>query len=152
VVTFTVGDRVHLAGIGTGTVREARGGGRYLVDIKGRAVIAAAADLEHAHPPSKPRPQPHPAAPGCTQPHPPAPGRTPPSLDLHGKTVAEAVAEVELFVNDALLDGHGEVRVIHGRGRGRVKAAVHHYFRQLPAVASCRLDPANPGVTIVTFA
>jgi hypothetical protein len=33
-----------------------------------------------------------------------------------------------------------------------VKAAVHHYFRQLPAIASFRLDPANPGVTIVTFA
>jgi DNA-nicking Smr family endonuclease len=34
---------------------------------------------------------------------------------LHGKTVDEALADVERFVNDALLDGHGEVRVIHGR-------------------------------------
>lgn len=160
-MTFAPGERVHLAGIGTGTIREARSGERYLVDIKGRAVIAAAADLTAADPPSKrrtrPHPpapgriQPHPAASGRTEPHPAAPGRTQPSLDLHGRTVDEALADVELFVNDALLDGHGEVRVIHGRGGGRVKAAVHHYLRQLPAVASFRLDPANPGVTIVTF-
>lgn len=149
-MTFAPGERVHLAGIGTGTIREARSGGRYLVDIKGRAVIAAAADLEPADPP--PRLRPHLAAPHGTQPHLVAPGRTQPSLDLHGRTVDEALADVERFVNDALLDGHGEVRVIHGRGGGRVKAAVHHYFRQLPAVASYRLDPANPGVTIVTFA
>ena len=171
-MTFAPGDRVHLAGLGTGTIREPRGGGRYAINIKGRIVIAAAGDLELANPlrkPHKPRATAsaapaRPAAPAApvapsrpalseqseslvTRSHPAAPG-----IDLHGMTVDDAIAAVELFVNDALLAGHAQARVIHGRGAGRVKAAVHHYFRQLPAVASFRLDPANPGVTIVTFA
>jgi DNA mismatch repair protein MutS2 len=75
-----------------------------------------------------------------------------PSLDLHGQTVAEALNAVEAFVNDVLLDGHHEVRIIHGRGGGKVKTAVHRYLRELAAVASYRIDPNNAGVTIVTFA
>ena len=73
------------------------------------------------------------------------------SIDLHGKTVGDALEALELFINDALLSGSEEVRVIHGRSGGRIKAAVQHYLRQLPAIATARLDPHNPGVTIVTF-
>jgi DNA-nicking Smr family endonuclease len=174
-MTFTPGDRVHLAGLGTGTIRAARGGGRYAIDIKGRVIIAAAGDLEPADSPSRPakpraiapsapsapgapgapgRTRPHQAAPGRTRPHQAAPGRTqaPAELDLHGKTVDEALAAVEVWVNDALLAGHGDARVIHGRSGGRLKSAVHQYLRGLRAVASFRVDPQNPGVTIVTFA
>jgi hypothetical protein len=155
-MTFAPGDRVHLAGIGTGIVREARRGGRYAIEIKGRTFVAVAADLEPTHPPAPSRTRlaapsrtsPHLAAPGRTRLHPVAPG----ALDLHGKTVDEAVAAVEVWVNDALLAGHGEARVIHGRSGGRLKSAVHQYLRRLPTVASFRLDPQNPGVTIVTFA
>jgi DNA mismatch repair protein MutS2 len=158
-MTFAPGDRVHLAGIGTGVVREARSGGRYAIEIKGRLVVAAAADLEPTHPPTPGRTRPHPAAPGRTRSHPAAPGRTRPhpvapgsALDLHGKTVDEALAAVDVWVNDALLAGHAQTRVIHGRSGGRLKAAVHRYLRGVRAVASFTLDPQNPGVTIVTFA
>jgi len=58
---------------------------------------------------------------------------------------------LEVFINDVLLDGSFEARVIHGRSGGRVKAVVHQYLRKLPAVAAFRVDPHNPGVTIVTF-
>jgi dsDNA-specific endonuclease/ATPase MutS2 len=159
-MTFLPGARVHLAGLGTGTIREVRSGGRYAVEIKGRLVIAAAGDLELADPPSRRREQtreralrtrPHPPAPPRTRAHPPAPSRTR-SLDLHGKTAAEARDALDAFVNDALLENCAQVRVIHGRGGGRLKAAVHHYLRGLPAIASFRLDPQNPGVTIVSFA
>ncbi len=200
-MTFEPGDRVHLAGLGTGIIVEARGPRRYAVDIKGRIVVAAAGDLELAkattqsakkraatpaapapaapvepvepiepvapgrtrahlaapgrtrsHPAAPGRTGPHPAAPGRTRSHPAAPARTQPSLDLHGKTVDEAIEAVEVWVNDVLLAGHGEARVIHGRGGGRLKAALHQYLRGLGAVASFRVDPRNPGVTIVTFA
>ena len=104
-------------------------------------------NLSHLAAPS--RTWPHPAAPES---HPAAPARTQPSLDLHGKTVDEAIEAVEVWVNDVLLAGHGEARVIHGRGGGRLKAALHQYLRGLGAVASFRVDPRNPGVTIVTFA
>ena len=179
-MTFTPGDRVHLAGLGTGIIREARGGRRYAVEIKGRMVVAAAADLEPADPPTKPtskranapvapaapaaprRTRAHPAAPaapaapGHTRAHPAAPSRTQPHLatpdiDLHGMTVDDAIAAVEMFVNDALLAGLAEARVMHGRGAGRLKAAVHQYLRGLGVVASFRIDPRNPGVTIIAF-
>ena len=143
---FAPGDWVHLAGLGTGTIRDVRGGGCYAVEIKGRIVIAAAVDLEPAHSPAPSKRRAN--APNALS----APGRTQPSLDLHGKTVEDAIASVEVFVNDALLAGHVEARLIHGRSGGRLKSAVHRYLRGLHAVASFRVDPQNPGVTIVTFA
>ena len=73
----------------------------------------------------------------------------PAEIDLHGMTAAEAVAALDAFLNDALLAALGEVRVIHGRSGGRVKAAVHHRLRELPSIRDFRVDPANPGVTIV---
>ena len=66
-------------------------------------------------------------------------------------TVEEAVAALDIFLNDALLAGHADVRVIHGRSGGRLKAAVHARLKQLPVVRAFRLDPANAGVTIVTL-
>ena len=73
------------------------------------------------------------------------------SLDLHGMTVEEAVTALDAFLNEALLAGHAEVRVIHGRSGGRLQAAVHARLKQLSVVHHSRLDPANPGVTIVTL-
>jgi dsDNA-specific endonuclease/ATPase MutS2 len=147
-MTFAPGDRVHVAGIGTGTVREARNGGRYLVEIKGRTLVVQGTQVEPAASPKPSRrskshdPQPatiHSAAAprGCA------------SLDLHGKTVLEAVEALDVFLNDTLLDGHREARVIHGRSGGRIRAAVHQRLAALPSVQSFRLDPDNPGVTIV---
>ena len=75
----------------------------------------------------------------------------PAEIDLHGLTAAEAAAALDAFLNDALLAALAEVRVIHGRSGGRVKAAVHHRLRELPSIRSFRVDPANPGVTIVVL-
>jgi DNA mismatch repair protein MutS2 len=66
-------------------------------------------------------------------------------------TVEEAVAALDGFLNDALLGGATEVRVIHGRSGGRLKAAVHARLKQLSIARSVRVDPANPGVTIVAL-
>ena len=75
----------------------------------------------------------------------------PAEIDLHGLTAAEAVTALDAFLNDALLAALGEVRVIHGRSGGRVKAAVHHRLRELPSIRNFRVDPTNPGVTIVVL-
>jgi DNA mismatch repair protein MutS2 len=72
-------------------------------------------------------------------------------LDLHGKTTAEALEALDAFLNDALLAGGGDARIIHGRSGGRLKAAVHARLRQVVSVRGFRLDPRNPGVTIVRF-
>lgn len=143
---FVVGDRVHAATLGTGTVKEVRNAGRYLIELKGRSMIVDGSQLEPAQERrggKKPSCDSSAAAPGEP---PPAP-----SLDLHGTTALEAVEALDAFLNDALMDGCAEARVIHGRSGGKLKAAVHGRLKQLSSVRGFRLDHANPGVTIVSF-
>lgn len=73
------------------------------------------------------------------------------TIDLHGMTTDEAVAALESFINEAILAGLAEVRVIHGRGGGRLKSAVHARLRVISTIRAFRLDPGNPGVTVVAF-
>ena len=145
---FSVGDSVHLRGIGTGVVREIRRGGRYVVVVKNTAMVVTAAQLEPAEAPRRDR------ASRETVPHATADdsrrrGNAPTSIDLHGRTALEAEAAVDEFLNEALLAGLATVLIVHGRSGGRVKQAVHARLRQLPSIRAFRLDPANPGVTIV---
>jgi DNA mismatch repair protein MutS2 len=141
---YRPGDRVHIAALGTGVVREVRNGGRYLVELKGQSVVVAAAQIErvpdHRSRTRRPRdPETPPdAVAGSTL-----------TLDLHGKTAAEAVETLDRFLSDALLAGAVEARIIHGRSGGTVKGAVHVRLRQLPSIRGFRLDPRNPGVTLV---
>ena len=147
---FVVGDRVHVVRIGTGVVREARNGGRYLVEIKGRSMVVTGAELESAAPEPSKRDRKSARQPARAA-EPPASARRVPSLDLHGKTVVESLELMDAFLNEAILDGHGEVTIVHGRSGGRIKAAVHKRLRETSAVRAFRLDPHNPGVTLVAF-
>ena len=149
---FAQGDRVHVAGLGTGIVCEARNGGRFLIELKGRAMVVAGRQLELAEPPRAARGK-QPAA-DVSAGVPAAAGRVSaasPALDLHGKTVLETLDALDAFLNDALLDGVAGVRVIHGRSGGTLKAAVHRRLAQLPSVRGFRLDPGNPGVMLVSL-
>jgi DNA mismatch repair protein MutS2 len=147
---FSSGDAVHVAALGKGVVREVRNGGRYLIDVKGRSIVAAEDQLT-AVSGRKERgtranvPHETDQASASTRSY------AATSLDLHGMTVEEAVGALDTFLNDALVAGHAEVQVIHGRSGGRLKAAVHARLKQLPVVRAFRLDPANAGVTIVTL-
>ena len=142
-MTFGPGDRIHLPGIGTGEVREVRSGGRCVVVIKNVPMIVPASRLQPAAASArKPVPEPRPQVK-------PAPRTAPATVDLHGRTVAEAEAIIDAFLNDALVAGLAEVRIIHGRSGGRVKAAAHARLERISAVRGVRIDPANPGVTVV---
>lgn len=153
---FAPGDRVHIVSLGTGLVREARNGGRYVIAIKGGTMIVEGSQMKAAEPErGRSRAasrESRKTKPAIRQPRPPGPERASSgsaSLDLHGKTVEETIEALDVFLNDALLDGRDELRVIHGRGGGRLKAAVHKRLGQHASVRAFRLDPANPGVTIV---
>lgn len=150
-MTYTAGDAVHVAGLGKGVVREVLNKGRWRVEVKGRVLIATAAQLTlvAASPPRRVAQRESDSA------EPPAPVAAETaaglrSLDLHGRTVLEAIPEVQAFLNEALLAGDSAVRIIHGRSGGRVKAAVHAQLKVMP-IRGFRLDPRNPGVTIVTL-
>lgn len=145
--SFHVGDAVHVDGFGKGIVREARNGGRYLVEVKGRAMAVGADQLTLlAVPPRAVPAAPVPAArPDVTRDGDGAIAR----VDLHGHTVETALAALDEALNDALLAGAAELHVIHGRSGGRLRAAVHRRLTALPPVRRFGLDPRNPGVTIV---
>lgn len=147
---FSAGDAVHVRALGSGVVREVRNGDRYLVDIKGRAMVVFVDQLTPVEPVRRRRGGREAAVtvrlPGDRTAA--AAGR---ALDLHGKTVDEAIDALDGFLNQMLLDGQAFVRIIHGRSGGRIKVAVQKRLREMPSVRSYRLDPGNPGVTIVSF-
>jgi dsDNA-specific endonuclease/ATPase MutS2 len=149
-MTFAPGDEVHIAALGKGVVREVRNGGRYLVELKGRSIVAAEAQLTAVSPRQRPGTR-NAHAPQTSLPDSPTRSHASTSLDLHGMTVEEAVPALDAFLNDALLAGQAEVRVIHGRSGGRLKAAVHARLKQLHVVRAFRVDPENAGVTIVAL-
>ncbi len=145
-MAFSPGDLVHVATLGKGIVRAVRNRGRYLVEIKGRAIIVAGDELAAVEPARPPRRGKAPIGEGNADME-----SDPPTLDLHGKTVAEAIDSLDRFLNTALLAGDAGVLIIHGRSGGRIKAAVHARLSQTPSIRAFRVHPRNPGATIVQF-
>lgn len=151
-VLFRIGQSVRTA-FGRGVVREVRNSGRMLVEVRGRAMELGPADVEPDDAPRRPpgrRPAGSAGAPAPASP-PGHSGRTAAELDLHGLTVHESLACAESALNDALLADLEEIRFVHGRSGGRIRAALHRWLRDMPAVKSFRIDPRNDGVTIVTL-
>ena len=77
-----------------------------------------------------------------------------PEINLLGKTVDEAVAELDKYLDDALLSHLNSVRVVHGKGTGALRKGIHEYLRKLKFVKSYKLaefGEGDAGVTIVTF-
>jgi DNA mismatch repair protein MutS2 len=74
---------------------------------------------------------------------------------VRGMTLDEAMPIVERYLDQAYRAGYGEVEIIHGRGEGILRRAVHDLCRRLPFVESFRLGgpgEGGHGVTIVRFA
>ncbi|MBU1277448.1 MAG: Smr/MutS family protein [Proteobacteria bacterium] len=73
-------------------------------------------------------------------------------LNLIGKRVDEALPLVDKALDQALLAGRGEIRVVHGMGTGRLRAAVREYLAAHPVVASFRPGQRGEGGAGVTVA
>ena len=75
-------------------------------------------------------------------------------INLLGKTVDEAIAILDKYLDDAYLAHLSKVRVVHGKGTGALRKGVHDYLRRNKRVASYRLGEfgeGDAGVTIVEF-
>ena len=66
-------------------------------------------------------------------------------LNLIGQTTDEARDEVDRFLDEAYLQGHSHVRIIHGHGTGALRRAVAELLRTHPHVARFDLAPDNQG-------
>ena len=75
-------------------------------------------------------------------------------INLLGKTVDEALSELDKYLDDAYIAHLSSVRVVHGKGTGALRKAVHNHLKRLKYVKEFRLGEygeGDAGVTIVTF-
>lgn len=75
-----------------------------------------------------------------------------PEINLLGKTVDEAVAELDKYLDDAILSHLNTVRIVHGKGTGALRKGVHEYLRRQRHVKSYRLGEFGEGDAGVTIA
>lgn len=73
-------------------------------------------------------------------------------LDLRGEMVEDALAELDMFVNRCLMTNTSMVTIIHGKGTGALRSAVHSYLKQSRHIKSFRLGVYGEGETGVTIA
>jgi len=76
-------------------------------------------------------------------------------LRLRQLTVDEASFRLERYLNDAFMAGLPCVRIIHGKGTGALRHAVHKVLARHPLVKSFRLadyGEGDYGVTVVELA
>lgn len=77
-----------------------------------------------------------------------------PEINLLGRTVDEALAELDKYLDDAYLAHLPSVRVVHGKGTGALRSAIHNHLKRLKYIKEYRLGEygeGDAGVTIVTF-
>jgi DNA mismatch repair protein MutS2 len=146
---FEVGCTVVVLSLGRkrGVVIEAGRGGRYRVQVDNTTVSCREDDLaappEESRRAKKAKSQATPSRHGTDESAPAS------RIDLHGMTVEEAIARVINEIDQALRRGADRIEVVHGKGAGRIRDALHRELAALPVVASFRLDPQNGGVTWV---
>ncbi len=77
-----------------------------------------------------------------------------PEINLLGKTVDEAIAELDKYLDDAYLSHAPSVRIVHGKGTGALRQAVSQHLKRVSYVKSFHLGEygeGDAGVTIVDF-
>ncbi|WP_100011994.1 endonuclease MutS2 [Lentibacillus sediminis] len=75
-------------------------------------------------------------------------------LDLRGERFEDALAQLEKYVDDALLAGYSKVSIIHGKGTGALRKGVQDFAKQHPSIVSARpggSGEGGSGVTVIEF-
>lgn len=73
-------------------------------------------------------------------------------LDMRGQTIDEGIGNLQLFIDKCVLNGMSEIRIIHGKGTGALRAAVQEELRHHPNIAEYRLGKYGEGEDGVTIA
>ncbi len=129
-------------------VRTSQGGRKVAVDIDGTRITVPVEDLLPAEPPQEPANEGHHAVTVELA------GSAGFQLDLRGQRGDEAVAELDKFLNRAILADLHELEIIHGKGTGALQNRVHEALDEHPQVASFRFanfDAGGTGATLVTL-
>ena len=100
------------------------------------------------------RPAPAASAATAETPEPEPPQRASPGLELHlrGERVEDGLEKLERHLDAAALAGLPWVRIVHGKGTGRMRSAVRSALRDNPQVTAVQSVPENEGGEGVTLA
>ena len=75
-----------------------------------------------------------------------------PNIDIRGERLMDALEIVSRFVDDALMVGMSEVKILHGKGNGILKEEIRKYLKTVPGVVSCKdedIQFGGSGITVV---
>ncbi|HVP18321.1 MAG TPA: endonuclease MutS2 [Spirochaetia bacterium] len=130
--------------------------GRVVRRDKGRRWIVETETIRLSVLPGEVRAAPAADAPAVTVSYTPAEPLEPPVMELHirGMRLDEAMRLVEKQLDSALVHGLRQFSIVHGKGEGILRRAIHEYLRSLPAVEDFRFSPPEEGgygKTIVTL-
>jgi DNA mismatch repair protein MutS2 len=143
-----VGETVRLKGLGVSGKITAREGGQYELQLGALRIRADRGDfiLPEDSPPAAAAPAAEMQTPPVAR---PSPGL---ELDLRGMTVEECLIELDRYIDSALLSGLPWVRIIHGKGSGKLRSAVRDALRKHPQVAAAESGAETEGGDGVTVA
>lgn len=142
-----VGDRIVIKGIGEGEVVEV--GDKLLVKsglLKTRVKLSDIMILD------KPKEEPKATRHNVYRTSSRADADVKTEIDMRGETVDEALGELSLFIDKCVLNNIEEIRIIHGKGTGALRAAVTDYLRTHPNISEYRLGKYGEGENGVTIA
>ena len=145
-----VGETVRLKGLGATAKVSSRDGDQYELQLGALRIRADRGDFTVSDEPPAPAKSPAPARP----PRPVAPAKPSPGLelDIRGNTVEDGLIETDRYLDSAVMAELPWVRIIHGKGSGKLRSAVREALRKHPQVAA--IEPGGEreggdGVTIV---
>ncbi len=75
-----------------------------------------------------------------------------PELDIRGYTTDDGWFAVDKYIDEAVVSGMHTVRIIHGKGTGALRSALHSFLKSDPRVSSYRLAAYGEGDAGVTVA
>jgi len=146
--TVEPGQRVRVRSLDAdGRVVHVDADGRVSVDMDGIRVATGIADLG---PPRGGARQESPRERRRTRVRRPRPEHVPLQLNVRGKTVAEALRDVEEYLDQLLLADMRSASVLHGKGTGTLRNAVQAYLASCSFVSSYGVAPPNQGGDGVT--
>ncbi len=141
-----VGDPVRVLPSGAVGILLELNGEEAEVEVRGRRVTLPLSALAPAEGPPPPP---------SREPLLPIPQKVELEISVRGRTVEEALREVDLWLDRLLRAGISSGRIVHGRGTGTLRKSIHEHLQRLPFVKGFHLAPpeeGGDGVTIVELA
>ncbi|MGB7538198.1 MAG: endonuclease MutS2 [Anaerolineales bacterium] len=147
-----IGDTVRMKGLGVSGKITGREGDAYELQLGALRIRADRGDFilpEDAPAPEKTAPVAKVSPPVMARSAKPGPGL---ELDMRGMMVEEGLIELDRYIDSAVVAGLPWVRIIHGKGSGKLRSAVREALRKHPQVAAVETGGEIEGGEGVTIA